>query len=211
VQPSTGSGTELFVSLPACKYCGRIRFFFPLSPVLIISFHSATLLYFRYFLTAIQNSTVYKNLNVKTNWYSFSCKRVTDLRVFLTAGPALAVTSTFRPTGSDTRLLNLSFYLILVNLPFKTNGRITTIMVNLPFKPKTVRDFQSRLSPRIRIYIRNRFSPWISGPRGTVWRKNQMSKISWDCPFNTIVGRNVTHNAFNWKNYLPSTRYTVFE
>jgi hypothetical protein len=32
-------------------------------------------------------------------------------------------------------------------------------------------DFQSRLSPRIRIYIRNRVSPWISGPRATVWRK----------------------------------------
>jgi hypothetical protein len=44
-------------------------------------------------------------------------------------------------------------------------------------------DFQSRLSPRIRIYIRNHFSPWISGPKGTVWRKKPVVKILCYCPF----------------------------
>jgi hypothetical protein len=43
-------------------------------------------------------------------------------------------------------------------------------------------DFRSRISPRIRKYIRNRSSPWISGPRGIVWRKKPEVKISWDCP-----------------------------
>jgi hypothetical protein len=32
-------------------------------------------------------------------------------------------------------------------------------------------DFRCRISPRLLIYIRNRFSPWISGPRGIVIRK----------------------------------------
>jgi hypothetical protein len=45
--------------------------------------------------------------------------RVTDPRAFLMERPALAVTLTLEPTGSDTRLSNPFFYLILVNLPFK--------------------------------------------------------------------------------------------
>jgi hypothetical protein len=48
----------------------------------------------------------------------FSYKRVTDPQVFLTVGPALAVTLTFDPTGSDARLQIFSFILNLVNLPF---------------------------------------------------------------------------------------------
>jgi hypothetical protein len=34
----------------------------------------------------------------------------------------------------------------------------------------------NQITPRIRIC----FSPWIRVPRGTVWRKKQSSKISWD-------------------------------
>jgi hypothetical protein len=41
----------------------------------------------------------------------------------------------------------------------------------------------NRITPWIWIYMQNRFSSWIRRPRGTVWRKNQRSKISWDCPF----------------------------
>jgi hypothetical protein len=34
-------------------------------------------------------------------------------------------------------------------------------------------DSSSRISPLIRIYIQNRFSTWISGPRGIVWQKTR--------------------------------------
>jgi hypothetical protein len=42
----------------------------------------------------------------------------------------------------------------------------------------------NRIAPRIRIYMQNRFRPWIKGPRGTFNEKNRGSKISWYCPFN---------------------------
>jgi hypothetical protein len=41
-----------------------------------------------------------------------------------------------------------------------------------------------RISSRIRIYIRQGFSPLIRGPgRMFWWNKNRGSKISWHCPF----------------------------
>jgi hypothetical protein len=43
-----------------------------------------------------------------------------------------------------------------------------------------------RISPRIRIYNRNRLSRWFSGP-SIVCRKNQRSKISWDCSFKYLI------------------------
>jgi hypothetical protein len=51
----------------------------------------------------------------------------------------------------------------------------------------------NRITPRIRIYMQNRFSPWIRGPRGTVWRKKQRSKISWDCPFKVQSSYGLNH------------------
>jgi hypothetical protein len=120
VQRSTGSVTDIFFSLPACIYCGRIRIFlfpfyrysspFPFFPgfvklLLLFNGHSK--------LNCVQN------LNVKLSQCSFSYKRVTDPRVFLTGGASLDVSFTFDPTGSDTRLQIFTFILILVNLPFK--------------------------------------------------------------------------------------------
>jgi hypothetical protein len=97
VQPSTGTGTDIFVSLLARNIAAGSGFFFlpfcryllfPPNPQPCYSF----IIIFFFFLTAIQNSAVYKNLNAKPNRYSFFYKRVTDPRVFLIAGPALAVT-----------------------------------------------------------------------------------------------------------------------
>jgi hypothetical protein len=40
-----------------------------------------------------------------------------------------------------------------------------------------------RLSRRIRIHMRNGFSPWVRALGGVDWWKNQRSKISCYCPF----------------------------
>jgi hypothetical protein len=75
-------------------------------------------------------------------------------------------------------------------------------------------DFLSQISPRIRIYIRNRFSQWISGPRGIVWRKNQWSKISWDCPFQIRLFLRLTSCSWGrlglWECCLLAVRYYSF-
>jgi hypothetical protein len=57
--------------------------------------------------------------------------------------PALAVTLTLEQTGSDTRLSNSFFYLILVNLPFKRMAGSLQNWVNSSFKLKQVLNFFS--------------------------------------------------------------------
>jgi hypothetical protein len=55
----------------------------------------------------------------------------------------------------------------------------------------------NRISPRIRIYIQNRFSPWIRGPMGLAFNeKNWWSKISWYSPFNITKGGTYVHRIF---------------
>jgi hypothetical protein len=63
-------------------------------------------------------------------------------------------------------------------------------------------DFRRRISPRIRTYMQNRFSPWIRGPPGVQFNeKNRGSKIYWDCPFKYLF----THMAIRF--FFLSTRF----
>jgi hypothetical protein len=73
MQASTGSVPEIFFSLLGCIYCGRIRIFYPLSTgIRLPPLFPVALLNLCYFLTAIQNSTVYKIQMQKQNCVLFN-------------------------------------------------------------------------------------------------------------------------------------------
>jgi hypothetical protein len=110
VQPGTGSDTDIFFLVyRRANIAAGSGFFLPFLPVLV------PLPFFRGFVKPLLSFNDHsklncvQNLNVKSNWYLFSYKRVTDPRVFLAGGASLDVSFTFEPTGSDTRLQIFSF------------------------------------------------------------------------------------------------------
>jgi hypothetical protein len=69
----------------------------------------------------------------------------------------------------------------------------------------------NRITPRIRIIMQNRLSPWVREPRGTVWRKkNQRSKIPWDCPFNGMLYYQCCINRTNPTNTITFTKHLAY-
>jgi hypothetical protein len=61
----------------------------------------------------------------------------------------------------------------------------------------------NRISPRIRIYMQNRVSPWIRGPRGTVSQKTEGRKSRKNAPLISRKLRNYLWNGYNF-DWLPS-------